>query len=128
MTDECRHYSIKEDTDTIYCRDCLLIHSAEKYWYGSIKIGQLTNRFEHTTNDFDFKDLIELQLGTTVELTNVIRSENAERYWSNTYTVWYKIGRTEMFATVDDLSRGTKYIPTNRFYEPKLEVVKEEAE
>ena len=125
---ECRHYSIKEDDGNIYCRDCLLVHTAEKYWYGEIKIGQLSNSFDHTTNDFDFKDLVELQLGTSVELTNVIKVENADRYWSNTYNVWYRIGRTEMVATVNNLTRSTKYHPTASCYEPKLEVVEETAE
>jgi hypothetical protein len=122
---ECRHYSIKDEEGVSYCRDCLLIHIPEKFWYGEIKIGQLSNRFEHTTVDFDFKDLIELQLGTSVELTNIIKTEKSDRYWAQSYIVWYKIGRSEMSASVDDLTRGTRYNPTNRFYEPKLEVVEE---
>jgi hypothetical protein len=123
---KCNHWTTDTDKDqgARYCKGCLVIMEEVPHFYGSIKIGQLSNNYEVGGSTLDIKMLIEDHMGTIIELTNVIIGPTPDRYWEVNYMVGFTIGKSLMMADLS-ANRSTKYIPTGRFYTPKLEVVEE---
>ena len=124
MTDEkkeCRgHWYHEADGDTTYCRDCLVILETKPVWSGTLTIGKMQTPFETPTVGLDFKELLEDQLGTTIDLQNVVIVKGTYS-WDRTFDLAFSVGKSWMYGHLT-ASNNDQYIPTDRFYNPPIEM------
>lgn len=116
---DCRHWYHESVDDVEHCKDCNLILDVKPFWEGKITIGKLENLYEIEGTEFDFKSLIEDQVGATIEI-DTVRIVSGTSYWDRPFLVVFTVGRARLTATVT-ASKSDHYIPTDKVYTPVVE-------
>ena len=117
----CRHWYHESVDNVEHCKDCNVILDVQPFWEGKITIGKLENLYEIEGVDFDFKELIEDQVGTGIEI-DTVRIVNGANYWDRPFLVVFTVGRARLTANIA-ASKSNHYIPTDQIYTPVVEEV-----
>lgn len=121
MTDELCKYGHspvenedKDATDKWYCRRCNMVLIAIPTWIGNVRVGKLESRFEADGISFRMKDQIEMYLGTSIEISDIV-VDNSQWYRYD-YMIGFYIGKSLMTAHLTDVSSSRRYEETGIFH------------
>ena len=116
MADEkCRHwYHEHDDSNNYWCRDCNVNLRTENFWGGRFNLGKIETAYETAAAELlDIRALLQSQLGTTVDLLNVII--NGENSWDLKYTVVFGVGKNTLTVYIT-ASKSERFVPLDTFH------------